>query len=512
MNEAARDGAAGEAKDSPPETRTSNAVLTEDVRKLVLRLGLPVMIGFVFATLLSMADRFFVSLLPAGETALAAVGCAFALDLIVIALGSGLSQGTASSVARQIGAGHYDRARRAGAQALLIALLLAVLLAAGSFLAAPLMGLIAATPQVHVAATEYATVMMLGAAGWLAISAFSGILRGEGDTKTPMKANLLAIVLNLILNPLFIFDFGLGLGVFGAALATVVARMLAAALLLLHLTRSSKTSLGRGVFLLRVNGPLVRDILKVSLPSSCVTLFAAVNLLVVLWLLGDIAGEVGQAAFLIGYLFDQFAFLPVIGLAVGLTTVVGQNHGAGLYARERAAIRWCATYAVAICLGWLIVYLVAAPWLVGIYTTGEVPAAVHSTATEFLRINAFSLPFIAVMATVSATFSGRGRGMPGLLLQALRMFGIGLPLFFALQPWGLPWFWLALPISALLGAAVSVLWLRATLAADPREMAAEEMAEEDAGLSPAADEPAQDERTASGRLLLPSTELPHRTV
>jgi len=437
-----------------------------------VRLGLPVMIGFVFATLLSMVDRFFVAQLPNSNDALASIGIAFPIDLIIIGLGSGLSQGAASCVARQIGAGRLDRARLAGAQVLHIAVALLVLLTLSVAFIYPMFDSVAASESVRLNAIDCARIYLMGSIGWLAITAFSGILRGEGDTKTPMYANLASILLNLILDPIFIFDWGLGLGVQGAVAATIVSRVLASGILLIYLVRSPgrdseseslalgtprSSILGRGVFRWKRDGSLSRDILGIAIPSSFNTILIAVNLLIVQGLLGTFAGTTGQAALQIGYLFDQFAFLPVIGLAVGLTTVVGQNYGAHQFDRVRQAIWWCGVYAVSITSAFMLIYLIAAPWLIGIYT--DDPATI-AAAVGYLRIDAISLPFIAILVTVSGAFSGRGRGLPSLTMQAVRLFVIGLPLFYLFMPAGLPTFWLALPISAAVAAGLAVLWLR----------------------------------------------------
>jgi putative MATE family efflux protein len=445
--------------------RRVDSVLTGDPRRLLIRLGLPITLSFVSATVFTMIDRWFVAQLPDSQPALAGIGLAFAIEMCLIAVGAGMSAGTASAVARRLGAGRWEAAAQAGAQAVWLVIILSLLAALLSPLAATILAPAAATPEVLGHAAEFAGTILLGAIGWFGTMILGGIFRGAGDTVTPMVTNIIGVLVNLALDPILIFGLGPipAFGVQGAAMATVVGRTVSGVILLAILI-SRRNPVGRGVFRPRIVGDAMRDVLKVGVPISVGMIFGAGYLYTLNWIAGDAFGEVAQAAIQLGFLFEQFAFLPVHGLGIALTTIVGQNFGAGLRARQISAVKWCVVYAGGMITIVAAVYAVLAPQLVSVYA-GDDPELAR-TATDYLRIAAIGLPAYGVATAIGGAFSGRGKGAPGLILQIMRMYIFAIPLLLILRPFGLPAFWFALPTGGILATAVGALWIRAEFRRD----------------------------------------------
>ena len=208
-------------------------ILNAPILATLVRLALPTTAAFVFQTLFNFVDRFYVSRL--GEVPLAAVGMAFTLQSVLIAVGAGVGVGTSSIVARRIGAGRSEDARRHAEHSLLIALTAGILFALfGSLVSAPFFRLLGASQEMLPCVLEYINVILSGAIFIFITMVGNGILRGEGNTVTPMRIMLTGTLINIVLDPLLIFGIGPlpGYGVAGAAAATVLARVVSAILML----------------------------------------------------------------------------------------------------------------------------------------------------------------------------------------------------------------------------------------------------------------------------------------
>ncbi|MGE0431701.1 MAG: MATE family efflux transporter, partial [Planctomycetota bacterium] len=461
-------------------------ILNDPPKRLVIFMGLPLLISFFIGTLFNLVDTWFVSMLPgdAGADGVAGIGNAFAIQLVLIAIGSGIGQGAASTVARRLGANDTAGAQRAGAQIVLLTLGLTAAFMLLGAIVKPMMTMIGANDAIIDASIVYGEYVLIGCVGWFVPMIMGGILRGVGDMIGPMLAMLAAIVLNIILDPILIFGLGPipAMGVRGAAAATVIARW-ASALLIVWFLLGKRNALGRAIFTrLRPDSALLKDILRVGIPTSIGTILGAGYMLIVQIFVGHHVaggGPAAQAAFTIGFRFEQLAWLPVHGVAIALTTIVGQNHGAGRFDREREAMKWCLIWTTGIISVFSLLYLIGAPWMAAALAGGDpdTSATVADIATVYIRVIAVELPLLAAAMTIGSTFNGRGRGWPYFSLQVLRLFALSIPLFIVFAPTGIYTFWWAMPLASGAAVALGALWLRRELRRDPMPPLAKPVAE-----------------------------------
>src|SRR3989338_3058625 len=318
-------------------------ILNANIPKTILKLAWPNMLGFLMQVSYNIADTIFVGRL--GAEAIAAVSLAFPIDLFMYALGGGLVSGTTSLISRYIGAKEYKNADNAAEHSFLIALVLSLFFTViGLLFMKPLFIFLGATSSILPMSIEYSRWIFLGSASIFFFLAASAIIRSEGDMKTSMQFMGISVVLNLILDPLFIFGISISgfsiipkMGVAGAAIATVIARVAGCVLVLNHLLKD------RSLVKLRLkdfkyNYQFIKNIFSVGIPSSLSQLVMSVGVLLLTKLTANF-GEAAIAAYGIGFKLDTVAFLQTLGIGIAILTMVGQNFGAKNYARAKS-IAW----------------------------------------------------------------------------------------------------------------------------------------------------------------------------
>ena len=248
--------------------RTSpEQILNGSILPTLLKLSVPAVIAFLFHTAFNFVDRLFVSRL--GEVELGALGMAFTVQSILITIGSGAGIGTSSLIARLIGAGKKGEANNAAEHSLLVILVLSVLFTiAGPFLSRPLFVLLGASEQMLPYILDYINIILYGSLFQFFAMIGNGVLRGEGNTVTPMQVMVIGTLVNIGLDPLLIFGYGPfpEMGVQGAALATVIARAVSCVLLAVSLF-GKKNVVVLNMRAFRYRGAFIRGIFAVGGPT-----------------------------------------------------------------------------------------------------------------------------------------------------------------------------------------------------------------------------------------------------
>src|SRR5271156_3051130 len=200
------------------------------IGKALFVLAVPIILGNLLQTGYQLTDAFWVGRL--GAAAVAAVSVSFPVTFLVIALGSGLGMAGATLSAQYMGAGRQDMVNHVAAQTMMMVALTSVILGAAGYLLAPaLLTLLGVAPDVYAGALGFMRVSFIGIIFVFIYAMFQALMRGVGQTRIPLIIVLGTVVLNFLLDPLFIFGWGPspGLGVMGAALATLVTQAIAAA-------------------------------------------------------------------------------------------------------------------------------------------------------------------------------------------------------------------------------------------------------------------------------------------
>lgn len=431
-------------------------ILTRPIVRTLIRLALPTTIAFVFQTLFNFVDRFFVSRL--GELPLAALGMAFTLQSVLIAVGAGVGVGTSSIVARRIGAGRRGDARRHAEHSLMIAVLAGLLFGLlGPRLSDPFFELLGASAEMKPYVLEYINTLLSASLVVFLPMVGSGILRGQGNTVTPMRIMFVGTLTNILLDPLLIFGPGPfpALGVRGAALATVVARAVSSILFILSLASGSNV-LRLRLRLFRPRFDALRNIFSVGGPAIITRLVNTLILSMIFILLKPFGDHV-KAAFTIGFTYQQVAFMPLIGLGTAVLPLVGQNFGAALYPRVERGI-----YA-ALGLGWAVsccftaAILLSPEGFLALFTDN---AAVLEAGYLMLVFTSLSFPLNALRMISANCFQALGRGLSSmtvnLLLFAACAFPFALFLIPRLAETGV---WIGMFLGNLIAGSGGALWV-----------------------------------------------------
>lgn len=390
--------------------------LLGDPKRAVLRLSLPMMAAMFVQSLYNVVDAIWVSGL--GSEALAAVGLFFPFMMGMMALATGLGVGGSSAVSRRIGARDKAGAERAALLTLALGLALSLPFLLGIPLAQPLFRLMGAEGGAADGAAAYARVLFGGAAVLFFANLGTALLRGEGDAQRAMYAMVLGSLLNIGLDPLFIY--GLGLGVAGAAWATLASLFCSALLLAYWLFLRPRTYLRLSPTKLRWDPGLVREILGVGVPASLAQLSMSLAMLAVNGILLRVGGARAVAVFGTGWRVVTLGTIPMNGMATGVTAVTAAAFGARDGGKLRTAYFYAVSLGVLVQLGIASFVAAAAPLLALLFTYAPESQALRPDLVAFLRWMCLFLPTVPLGMLTSAMFNGVRLGGRALLLTVLR--------------------------------------------------------------------------------------------
>jgi len=360
--------------------------LTEgSIPKHIRNIALPMSIGFLFNTMYNVVDSFYAG--RVSTSALAALALSFPVFFIIIAIAEGIARGSSALIANAIGAKDEEKEKRLSRQVYSLGLICALSLTAiGLSLAPSLFRILGAEGDYFDLALGYVSPLFIGAVFFLISSMSNAILLAHGDSKTFGKVLIAGFLLNLILDPWFLYGgFGLpAMGVPGIAWATVLIQALGGSFLFSVVVRRGYVDLG-ALFKQRPKPKIYGEILRQGIPTSFNMMSIALGFFVTTYFL-KFYGEVSVAAFGVGTRIEQIALLPAIGLGAAIVSIVGQNNGAGRMDRVGDCVKLCVKYGLILILGSSVLIFVFATPLVSVFTSDE---KVIEVGANYTRIMAF---------------------------------------------------------------------------------------------------------------------------
>jgi len=440
--------------------RTPQQILEGPILKTLLALALPSMLAFLFHTAFNFIDRFFVSRL--GQVEFGALGMAFTLQSILIAIGVGTGTGVSSLIARLVGAGKTEEADNAAEHALLIVLALSIITTTiGPLLSRPFFTLLGASPEMLPHILSYINIILFGSSFKFFSMIGNGILRGEGNTVTPMRVMMTGTLVNIILDPILIFGLGPfpALGVKGAAIATVAGRV-TSSLLIAGALFSSKNVVNPNLKSFFFQSRFIKGIFAVGAPSIITQLSHSLGLSLLFILLRPY-GDAAKAAFTMGFTYQQVAVMPIFGIAQATLTMAGQNYGARNFHRLQTITHRALGFSIALLTFCALIFIFARLPLSQIFSKNS---DMVSIGKNMLLIFSLGFPFLAVRIIISSFFQGLGMGVKSLILNLVQMvlFSIPLALLFSLF-FGLNGIWSGMTLANMLTALLSYTWSARTL-------------------------------------------------
>ncbi len=426
----------------------------------LLRLSGPIVLANVLQTAYQLIDTFWLGRL--GANAVAAVSLSFPLLFLVISSGLGLTMGGAIMVAQYKGMNNQKMINYTSAQTFLVLFFISILLAlVGYFFSGPLMELIGAKDEVLKDAVSYFKVSSIGFIFLFTFFVFQSLMRGIGNVVIPTYVVLSTVILNLFLDPLFIYGWGPipAMGVAGAAMASILTQGLSALMgILILLNGNFGIQLHWKDFIF--NAQWFKELIRIGIPSSLEMSTRALGLTMMITLVTGF-GSMVVASYGIGARILSFVIIPALGLSAATTTLVGQYIGAGSIrkAEEIGVLSLKVAFYGLTGIG-LIMFLFARP-LTAFFVPGEVE--VIDNGAMFIKIMAPSFGLLGVQQVVNGVFNGAGFTLASMLVSILSLWIIRFPLAYIIsQKTTLSYdgIWWAFPVSNLIAAAFAFLWFK----------------------------------------------------
>ena len=454
------------------DSKSRLKIFLENPSKALWSLAIPIMFGMGIQTLYNLVDMIFIGRL--GGQSIAGIAFNMPLFFLVLGLTMGLGTGVTSSIARFIGQDNKKEADNSAEHAIVMGIVISIFLCSlGLMFGKTILSFFGAEGDILFIAWEYLHVMCVGMPFMIFSGFFRSILAGEGDMKFPMMVAGLGTVLNIFLDPIFIFDLenyggiGFGLGVAGAAMATVISQVIVFCVFIYMLFVKEHSYITFRLKDFSFSTDIIWDIVKVGLPASLSMIVMAIGQGVFNKILIHFSADT-VAAYQVAGRLDMLVFLPIFSIASSLTTLVGMFFGAKEYDALRFTIRYGIISAFCITLVSSAFIYVFADLTVGFFTDDDL---IISIAVSFLKLFSMVYPLIAIAITTGRVLQGLGKGLPVLIITIVRVLGVSAPLalffiFYLAKP--VEWVWYSMMISTVVAFSISMVWLFSTVGNLPK--------------------------------------------
>ena len=393
---------------------------TTPVPRLIGELAVPTIISMLVTSFYNMADTFFVGKINTQSTA--AVGVVFSVMAVIQALGFFFGHGSGNYISRRLGAKDFDEAAVMAANGFFLAFFCGLAVLAGGILfLKPLAVALGSTPTILPYTEAYLRIILFGAPFMTSSLVLNNQLRFQGSAAYAMVGIVTGAVINMVLDPILIF--GCGMGIAGAAAATVCSQFCSFLLLLYQSRKGGNIRIRFGNF--KPNFHYIKEICRGGFPSLCRQGLASVSGI----LLNHGAGVYGDAAIAgmsIVSRIMMFANSALIGFGQGFQPVCGFNYGAKRYERVLKAFSFCVKIAFVCLLGLAVVVFIFAPQLVAIFRKGD--PDVINVGTAALRYSVIAFPLSAWIVMCNMMLQSIGKGLKASIVASARQGIFFLPL------------------------------------------------------------------------------------
>ena len=428
---------------------------TMHMGRLVPKVSIPIMISMLVQALYNVVDGIFVARYSADS--FTAVSLVFPIQMLMIAVGTGLGVGINSLVSRRLGEGRAEAARDAARNGIFLELCGGLLFCLFGILGArSFMHVFTEDQHLQALGGQYLTIVTVFSFGLLLSMVFERLMQSTGNTTLSMTTQLAGAVTNIILDPIMIFT--LDMGVAGAAWATVIGQWVSMSLgLFLNQTRNRELKVSLRGF--RPQGGTIREILAVGFPSIIMQAISSVmNVGMNMILLGF--GNTAVNVLGVYFKLQSFIFMPVFGLGNGLVAIVGYNYGARQRERVYAAIKVALTIALGIMGVGLLLFMTVPQLLLSLFESGDA-GDLRVMGQAALRTISLSFLMAAVGIIVTVVFQAVGKGVYSLIMSLCRQLIVLLPAAYLLSRTGsVNAVWWAFPIAELVSLTICLLLFR----------------------------------------------------
>lgn len=394
------------------------------------KMSIPLIISLLITSLYSVIDAVWVSGL--GADALAGVGFVSPVFIALMGIGNGLGAGSASALSKYIGENNKRKSDNGAIHTIFITVIISIITTVILliFLKDILLAMGAGVTINY--AMDYGVILSIGSILVILSNSLYGVLRGEGDANRTMYAMLFSSVLNMILDPVFIYV--LNLGVKGAAVATLISLLLVNLILFYWFYIKKDTYLKPFLSNYKFNKGITIDILKVGLPASLELINNALFAALFSLLLVIVASTDAVAVYSTGWRLVTIATTPIIAVATALISVVGANYGAKKYEEILVAHRYSMKIGILFGIIAAVIVYIFAPQIVSIFAYTGTSTRLSPQLIAFLSVIVIYFPTMGYGCTSTFVFQGTGNGITAMFQTILRetVFTLGFAILLAI--------------------------------------------------------------------------------
>ncbi len=436
----------------------SNVLGSEPVGKLLIKQSVPAAIGFLVMSINSIVDTIFVGHFV-GSGGIAAIAVVMPISFFISSIGLAIGIGGASIISRALGAGKPERAGKTfGTQMVMTLGASLALLVAGYVFQESVLSAFGGKGTILNPAKVYFNVVLFGTPflAWALMS--NNVIRAEGKPRTAMMVMVLPAIINIILDPVLIIGFDMGL--YGAAWATTIAYIVSATYIVVFFLRG-KSEIQFKKKYVTINVPIAGEIFSIGGVSLVRQVSVTLLIAILNQTLFKYGGEIGVAIYGIIARMMMFSLFPVMGVVQGFMPIAGYNYGAKSYKRVNETVKKAVTYGTGVALLIFALIVLFPMEIVKVFTTDEmlIRLAPRAMVLVFLAI-----PFITMQLIGSAYFQAIGKPLPALLLTLLKQGIFLIPLVLILPYYyDLNGVWYSFPIADVLSTLITIIFLKRAL-------------------------------------------------
>ena len=436
--------------------KTPTALGTESIGKLLMQYAVPAIIAMTASSLYNMVDSIFIGH-GVGPMAISGLALTFPLMNLAAAFGSLVGVGASTLVSVKLGQKDYDTAQRVLGNVVVLNVLLGLVftVVVMAFLD-PILYFFGGSDQTVKYARDYMQIILLGNIVTHLYLGLNAVLRSSGHPQKAMYATIATVVVNTILDPVFIYGFGWGIR--GAAIATIVAQVLSLMWQLkLFSDKEELLHFHRGIF--RLKRKIVLDSLAIGMSPFLMNLAGCMVVILINQGLQEHGGDLAIGAYGIVNRLVFIVVMIVIGLNQGMQPIAGYNFGARLYKRVDKVLKVAIAYATAVTSFGFLVGMLIPDLVVSIFTTDEELIALSARG---LRITVLFFPIIGFQMVTSNFFQSIGMADKAIFLSLTRQVLILIPCLLILPRfYGAAGVWYSMPVSDALASLIALVMLLA---------------------------------------------------
>lgn len=428
----------------------TNIMQSETIPRLLFKMSFPMMLSMLIQALYNVVDSIFVAMVS--ETALTAVSLAFPLQNLLISAAVGTGVGINSLLSRRLGEGKHEEANHVASTSLFLAFAMWVLFVLiGVFLTKPFLALFTKDTELLKLSTSYSRICLIVSFGCIFSITIEKLIQATGNSVQPMTMQLTGAITNIILDPVFIFVFGLGVN--GAAIATVIGQIASMLLAIVFFKKNEYISIQLKD--IKPNARIIKDIFQVGLPSIIMNsigtvMVSLINKILILF------SATAVSVFGVYFKLQSFVFMPVFGLNNGVIPILGFNYGARNKKRMLDTMKLGLVVALLIMITGTICFQLFAKELLSLFSATE---EMYRIGIPALRT--ISLCFIpaSISIILIASFQATGFGLASMMVSIIRQLVVLCPCALLLSRLiGINGVWYSFAIAEIFGLLFSIIF------------------------------------------------------